>query len=187
MTEEAPKKKRDTRGRKTFSPKKDFLDKIFQLAQRGCTNEEIFKALGISKDFFYKQMRKGGAMKHALESGRERAIEEVENALFKTATGFFEEDIQTIIRDVDGKQTKEVRKTRKYYPPSSTAIIFILKNRLTAQWNDRREIEHSGTLDHTHTATEIIFRDIINAVEEASKTQGIVESEEVIFDEIKHE
>lgn len=181
------KPKQEQRGRKAFIGKKDFLDKVFQLAQRGCTNEEIYVSLNVSKDYFYREMRKKGALYKAVEGGRERAVESVENALFKVACGYFEEDIQTIIRDVDGKQTKEVRKTKKYYPPSSTAIIFILKNRLAQQWNDRREIEHSGSMDHTHTATEIVFKDIINAIEEATKAQGYSESEEIIFDEIKHE
>jgi len=172
MSKAEPKEKGQT-GRRRFSPQKTILDKIFQLAQRGCTNEEIFKAVGMAKDLFYREMKKKGALFDAVMSGRDRSIEAVENALFKIAVGFDQEELTTIIKDVDGKQTKEVKKVKKHFPPSAAAICFILKNRRNDKWNDRRDIEHSGNIDLSHTATQIIFQDIKKAVDK------IVEEEEL--------
>jgi hypothetical protein len=181
MSKAEPKEKGQT-GRRRFSPQKNVLDKIFQLAQRGCTNEEIFKAVGIAKDLFYREMKKKGALYEAVIKGRDRSIEEVENALFKIAVGFFQEEVSTVIKDVDGKQTKEVKKVKKHYPPNAAAICFILKNRKNDKWNDRKEIEHAGTIDHTHTATQIIFQDIKKAVDKIieDETENLEIEEEII-------
>ena len=58
------------------------------------------------------------------------------------------------IRVVD----KEVIQTpiRKYYPPDSTALIFWLKNRKPADWRDKVEPEHSGTVQIGQVTREII-------------------------------
>ena len=41
---------------------------------------------------------------------------------------------------------EQVIEYEERFPPDTTACIFWLKNRQNANWRDRRDVEHSGTL-----------------------------------------
>ena len=64
----------------------------------------------------------------ALKKGKEVVDIEVENALYKSATGFVGPD-------------------GKYYPPNTTAQIFWLKNRKPAQWRSLDAKEQEARID----------------------------------------
>ena len=75
--------------------------------------------------------------------------EEVENALLKSALGFeYEETVTEIIEQPDGTQRKQIKKIKKYSPPSNTAQIFWLKNRRPDRWREKPiEVEDKGTME----------------------------------------
>lgn len=73
-----------------------------------------------------------------LKESKEIADRQVENALHKTALGFYyEEDMVT--------NQGDVVRVKKYSKPNTTAQIFWLKNRKPADWRDKQEIEQTNT------------------------------------------
>lgn len=78
------------------------------------------------------------------------ADERVEQSLYRRALGYEHDEVD--IRVIDGAVVQTP--IRKFYPPDSTAMIFWLKNRKPAEWRDKQEVEHSGGVTVTATATD---------------------------------
>lgn len=87
-------------------------------ARNGLTDEQIAHNMGIAARTLYRWRDSHSQISQALKQGKDVVDLEVENALYKKATGFTGED-------------------GKYYPPSDTAMIFWLKNRRPAAWRDK--------------------------------------------------
>jgi hypothetical protein len=103
----------------------------------GLTEEQICKNLGVSVTAFNKFKKQHMELVKALKKGREIAITEVENALFKKALGITYEETKVSIRDVDGRQVKFTEKTTKYLPPDVAACSILLKNKDKERgWSD---------------------------------------------------
>ncbi len=102
----------------------------------GLIDKQIYKNMGISRTTFYKWKSENSEFADLLKRGKEIADREVENALFKSATGFIGPD-------------------DKYYPPNTTAQIFWLKNRKQDDWRDKREQDVSITTPISDTAMKV--------------------------------
>ncbi len=124
-------------------------------ARDGLTDEQVAKNIGVNRDTLYTWKKKYPDISDALKRGKEVVDIEVENALFKKATGF----TRTIKKAI---KVKEVlyeagkRKSEKehiefadeeiYIPPDTTAQIFWLKNRKPDTWRDKQNVELSGEI-----------------------------------------
>lgn len=86
-------------------------------ARDGLSNKQIAHNIGISEVTFYEWQKKHDKFSKAIKKGKEVIDREVENALYNRA--------------IDG---------------DATSMIFWLKNRKPNDWNDRRQVEHSGTM-----------------------------------------
>jgi len=122
--------------RQTIYEKEDWankLDLIKGWARDGLTNNQIAHNMGISKDTFYQYQKKYSDFKEALKTGKEVSDYEVENALYKNATGFhyIEEQVTN---------SGNVVEVRKYSKPQTTAMIYWLKNRKPANWRDKPKV-----------------------------------------------
>lgn len=107
-------------------------------AKDGLTDEQISQNVGVSYSTFREWKKKFSALSAVLKENKEVADRQVENALHKTAIGFYyEEDAVT--------NQGEVVSVRKYSKPNTTAQIFWLKNR-KPEWSDKQEVELSGTV-----------------------------------------
>lgn len=102
----------------------------------GLIDKQIYKNMGISRTTFYKWKSENSEFADLLKRGKEIADREVENALFKSATGFIGPD-------------------DKYYPPNTTAQIFWLKNRKKDDWKDKREQDVSISTPISDTAMKV--------------------------------
>lgn len=102
----------------------------------GLIDKQIYKNMGISRTTFYKWKSENSEFTDLLKRGKEIADREVENALFKSATGFIGPD-------------------DKYYPPNTTAQIFWLKNRKKDDWKDKREQDVSVSTPISDTAMKV--------------------------------
>ncbi len=107
-------------------------------ARDGLTDKDIAYNMGVSERTLTDWKKRFSAISSVLKESKEVADRRVENALHKTAIGFYyEEDMVT--------NQGEVVSVRKYSKPNTTAQIFWLKNR-KSEWSDKQEIEHSGTV-----------------------------------------
>ena len=57
-------------------------------ARDGLTDEQLAKAMGVSRNTFYKWIKEFSDIRDALTRGRGGAREQIENALMKKATGY---------------------------------------------------------------------------------------------------
>lgn len=115
------------------------LDKLILVqkwAREGLTEVQIGKNLGISKNTMNDYKNRYPDFLNAIKKGKEVAITEIENALYKRALGFEYEEVKTYIKREEGKETAYTEKTRKYLPPDVAACSILLKNKDRGNWAD---------------------------------------------------
>ena len=130
-------------GRKNLyeSQVKPKLSTISGMYRDGHTLDEIADYLGIGLSTLCKYRNQHPELDDALKRGNAEAVYEVENALFKSACGYYytEEEIN--------KKTGEVVEVTKYSKPNTTSMIFWLKNRApNGKWRDKQEHEIDATV-----------------------------------------
>jgi len=114
--------------------------------RKGATDEDLAEVFGVCVATINNWKNEHLEFLDALKNGKDRAVAEVENALFKSATGhYYEED--AIIRVNKDKQ--EVVKITKYVYPMINAQIFYLKNRASKELHDRKEVDIDGDIGFT--------------------------------------
>ena len=119
--------------------KPENLLKITNWAANGCTLDEIARNMGIARSTLQDWLTKRSDISGAIKEGRQMAIEAVENALFRRASGQCSVTETTEFTDANGKTTTKV--IVKELPPDTAALIFFLKNRIPDKYSDRRVME----------------------------------------------
>jgi hypothetical protein len=114
---------------------------IEAMLKKGLAEHQIFKNLGIGKTTWESYKHKYPELKELLKKGRASNIKEVENALYKAATGFYYTAQEVIrIKDGPGKERIEVVQVTKFKPPDTASMIFFLKNRDKINWSDNPQM-----------------------------------------------
>ena len=116
------------------------MEKIKEWVGQGVPMGTIAKAIGVSKTTLYKHIsdsEQGLNSLDAIKKYREPAVEELENTMFMSATGYERKvkkyaKVKRVMYD-NGKKAEEWEEMVEYeetiyYPPSDTAGIFLLKN-----------------------------------------------------------
>lgn len=118
------------------------LTRIESWARDGLTNRQIAKNIGCNEDTLYTWIKKHSEISESLKRGRAPVDFEIENLLLKKARGFEYEEVENII-DISptGEKSQRIKKTKKYYPPDTTAIIYWLKNRKPEEWRRKSASE----------------------------------------------
>lgn len=96
--------------------------------------------MGIVTSTLNEWKKQFSELSETLKNSKERADAIVENALYKSATGF--EVVEEIEEEKNG--VKYFKRTKKQIPPNIAAIIFYLKNRKGRDWQDNPK-EHDDT------------------------------------------
>lgn len=130
----------------------EFIPQAEKLCKLGATDMEVADFFEVDVRTLYRWKAENAAFCQSLKVGKEVADERVERSLYARANGYEHDEVD--IRVVAG----EIVQTpiRKYYPPDTTACIFWLKNRKTAEWRDKVEQEHSGTVQIGRVTREIV-------------------------------
>jgi transcriptional regulator with XRE-family HTH domain len=114
-----------------------FDEIAYELATRGLTQKQIAARFGIADRTLRKWMEQNPSLREAMDAGYAVSVGNVENALYRAATGFtYEEEVL----NKDG----EVVTLRKYEKPNTTAIIFYLCNRAKDDWKNVNRVEHTA-------------------------------------------
>jgi len=114
----------------------DGLKRIESWARDGLSLEQIAHNIGIHRETLRRWMQKESGICDAIKRGTAPADFEVENALYKRATGYKVIERKKV-KNPDGTLRTEI--TEKEVPPDATAIIFWLKNRKPEKWRDRND------------------------------------------------
>lgn len=124
----------------------DGLLRIEGWARDGLTDEQIAGNIGVAERTFAEWKVRFPAITTALKKGKAPADTVVENALYKSATGYYVTIKKPIKiktkKQLAGKGTIEEERIefveeQTYIPPNPTAQIFWLKNRKPQMWRDR--------------------------------------------------
>lgn len=104
---------------------KPFFSEIKAMLERGLTEREVAKSLGIAYSTYNDYKVKIPEFAELIKGvDTKPLIKDLENALVKRALGFeYEEKKQYITEDADGNKKKHTEITRKYQPPDTTAIF----------------------------------------------------------------
>ena len=117
-------------------------------ARKGLTDNEIAKNIGISRKTLSVWKGKNILIRNTLKNNKEIADLIVENALFKSATGYdYDEDII-----LNGKVVTITR----HVPASNTAQIFWLKNRLPDRWREKQDINVEGNISYEKNLESVV-------------------------------
>lgn len=116
------------------------LIKIEGWARDGLTDEQIAHNMGIGTSTLYNWKKEHLEIVESLKKGKEVIDRQVENALLKRALGYKYDEV-TIEESDDGFKKKIITKE---VVPDTTAQIFWLKNRKSAEWRDKQVVEHEG-------------------------------------------
>lgn len=122
----------------------DGLTLLRAWARDGLTDEEIATKCGICRDTLYEWKKRFPDISDALKKGKDAADIEVENALFKRATGYAYAEVK-----VEYECGVEIKRTEilKEVPPDVGAQCFWLKNRRPDKWRDKQQVEASVDSD----------------------------------------
>ena len=158
QTEPAEEKKQQNAKRRVQLAMERWLDPdglmlVTSYARDGLTRKEIAKKMGIGITTLYKWEKDIAEFRKALKNGREWADVTVENALFKSATGYTVTikkpiKLRTVkVKDGTRYETEEIQYVDEqiHIRADKTAQIFYLKNRKPDVWNDRPQIADALT------------------------------------------
>lgn len=143
-------------GRKRITFTEEQLEEIKHLAGLGVSESAIADKMGVSLSTIARRKRDSDKFDTTLKAGKLKAVAEVSNALFDSATG------------------------RNGNPPNVSAQIFFLKNRGegVASWSDVQKIENTFSLgDVINSAKERIP----NATQTIKRLDDPVDKGEGIF------
>lgn len=149
-----PKKKK--RGRtskqKEYWTSKQGIAVITKMMRSGLTIQKLADQINVNKLTIYRWANDCPEFSNALHESKQAADAQVENSLYKLATGFdyFEET-----------STKEgIMKLQKYQAPSLGAIKMWLGNRDPDHWKDTQQLELKGQLDVGRPFKDISDKDL---------------------------
>ena len=117
-------------------------------ARKGLTDNEIAKNIGISRKTLSVWKGKNVLIRNTLKNNKEIADIIVENALFKSATGYdYEEDVI-----ING----QIKTITRHVPASNTAQIFWLKNRMPDRWREKQDINVEGKVSYEKSLESVL-------------------------------
>lgn len=120
----------------------DGLARIEGWARDGLTDKQIAGNIGISEKSFCRWKDSYPSIVTALKKGKAPVDLAVENALYKSATGFTKKLKKPVkLRQRGGTEIIEYVEEEFYYPPQVTAQIYWLKNRRRDRWKDKPELD----------------------------------------------
>jgi len=119
----------------------EFAKQAEKLTVLGATDVELADFFEVDVRTIYRWKHEHEEFCQALNAGKEKANERVENSLYQKAVGYtFESE------KIFNHQGQILRApTREHVPPDTTAAIFWLKNRRPDQWRDKQELDHKSS------------------------------------------
>lgn len=124
-------------------------------ARNGLTDGQIAANIGISRSTLNEWKNRFSYISDTLKRGKEIVDIQVENALLKRALGYtYKETTREAQFNPQTEQYEMVvtKEVTKEVVPDTTAQIFWLKNRKPEEWRDKKDVEHSGSVNNPFAA-----------------------------------
>jgi hypothetical protein len=143
------------------------LDLIEFWRENGDTIEIIAKKLGIVRQTFYRYMDTYSELNKAIEKSREKLLSQLTKSLYKEATGYMIEEVsEEYIVDENGNKSakKKIKKTTKFMRPSTSALIFAIKNLMPERFQQADKTVIIQDKDNEKTFTDETIQQAYNVL-----------------------
>lgn len=111
-----------------------------KLCKLGATDKELADFFDVTEQTINNWKGEFPAFFESIKRGKVEADANVADRLYQRAMGYSHPDVH--VSNYQGEVT--LTDLIKHYPPDPTAAIFWLKNRQSAKWRDKTDLEHSG-------------------------------------------
>jgi hypothetical protein len=112
-----------------------------KLALLGATDQEIADFFEVDVRTVYRWKHNHDEFCQALKAGKDIADDRVERSLYQKAIGYEQDEVKIFMPA--GAAEPVYAPYRAKVAPDTTAGIFWLKNRRSAEWRDRQQIDHT--------------------------------------------
>lgn len=143
------------------------LDLIEYWRENGDTIEAIAQKLGIVRQTFYRYMDTYAELKESIEKSREKLLSGLTKSLYKEAIGYnVEEYSEEYIIDENGNKSKskKVKRTVKYMRPSTSALVFAIKNLMPERFQQADKTVIIQDKDNEKTFTDETIQQAYNVL-----------------------
>ena len=122
------------------------LDKVCEWVSNGLTDKQLANNMGIAEATFYEWRRRYPDFAAALAEAKEKPKLELENAMFKLATGqMFIEETKTTL-DPQGQKVTKIDKVKKQLPPNAQIQMFLARSWMPDKYKEDRLDDIDGLL-----------------------------------------
>lgn len=133
----------------------EYVTEVLQMAERGATDFEIADSLGVSVRTLYRWKAVHEDFRQSLKIAKDVADERVERSLYQRAIGYEQDAIKIFMPA--GAEKPVIAQYVEKVAPDTTAQIFWLKNRKSAEWRDRTP---GSAEDPLHIAIKRVVADL---------------------------
>lgn len=124
--------------------KPEYNEQAYKLCLLGATDAELGDFFGVKEQTINNWKKNYPEFFESIKKGKQIADSNVADRLYQRALGYEHDDLY--IAQFQGQIVS--KSIKKYYPPDPTAAIFWLKNRQSAKWRDKQEIDFKDTTDY---------------------------------------
>lgn len=127
--------------------KPEFAKQALRLCRLGATDRELAEFFEVAESTLNLWKLEHQRFSESLKRGKAESDERVEQSLYRRAIGYSHDAVK--IFHEKGEEVPVIVPYVEHYPPDTTACIFWLKNRKSAEWRDKQDVEHSGNMTVT--------------------------------------
>jgi len=133
--------------------KPEYSEQTYKLCLLGATDVELADFFDVAESTIHLWKIEHPDFSESIKRGKVQADANVAESLYKRANGYEHPEVD--IKMYEGQII--MTDITKHYPPDTAACFIWLKNRRTADWRDKQEIQHSGgiTLQITPDESEL--------------------------------
>lgn len=114
------------------------LNKVCEWVANGLTDKQLANNMGISESTFYKWKNQYRDFSTALSEAKEKPKMELENAMFKLATGkMLIEETKTTL-DPQTQRVTKIDRVKKQLPPNAQIQMFLARAWMPEKYKDER-------------------------------------------------
>lgn len=129
--------------------KEEYNEKAYKLCLLHATDKELADFFEVSESTLNLWKTKHPDFSESIKKGKIIADANIAESLYQTGNGYERDEVELKVVSLGQGQGSEVQEipVKRYYPPNPTAAIFWLKNRQSAKWRDKQEIEVTDNTD----------------------------------------
>jgi hypothetical protein len=119
----------------------EFVEQAYKLCLLGATDVEMAAFFGTSEQTLNAWKKAHPQFLESITRGKLQADAEVAEKLYRRALGYSHEAVKIFMPA--GASEPVYAKYTEHYPPDTQAASLWLRNRQSAKWRDKQELEHT--------------------------------------------